>query len=240
VTDPIMMPEFRRSDVMRIHHDNKIQSGLPNKYEYLGHIDNDMAIEYYSIKCPKNHITTISKSNLSIRKSKNQEICNLCNEYIGSMAEQEVFDYIKTIYFGNITRSDRKLIKPLEIDMVLEDIKICIEFNGDYWHSTKIIDDQYYHMDKSKSCISKGFRLLQIKERDWYEKKDEVKNKMSQFIENHPIKIDKNIYTLDLSWYDDRFLKIGNWKLIAQNKPILINVGQYLQWSGGEEIYKLL
>jgi hypothetical protein len=130
VEDPIMLSKFRKSDIMRIYHDNKIQNGLPKNYKYLGHIENTMMVEYYSIECPNNHITTISKSNLSVRKSKNQEICNLCNEYIGSMVEQEVFDYIKTIYPGNIIRSDRKLIKPLEIDMILEDIKICIEFNG--------------------------------------------------------------------------------------------------------------
>jgi hypothetical protein len=237
VTDPIMLPEFRNEDKMRVIHNNTIQSGLPLGYKYLGHEENEMMSEYYIIECPIGHITSISKSNLSVRRGKMREICTICNEYIGSMVEQEVFDFISTIYSGKIDRSNRKLIKPFEIDIILEDIKVCIEFNGDYWHSTKIVTDQYYHYTKYQRCLDVGFKLLQIKEDDWYKRNDFVKNSIMDVIFDNPVSIQEDIHILDLSWYDDRFKKSGEWVLISGNEPKLIKVGKYLQWDSGQEIY---
>lgn len=113
-----------------------------------------------------------------------------------------------------------------------------IEFNGDYGHSIKIIEDQYYHLMKSQMCLEAGFKLLQIKEREWYDNKELIKSRLKESIENHHFKTNEEIHILDLSWYDDRFKQSNNWGLIGMNPPKLIQVGQYLQWDSGEEIYK--
>lgn len=238
VTDPIMLDRFRNRDKVRAYHDNMIQSHLPSGYKYLGQEENQMQTQYYIIECPVGHITSISKSNLSLRKGRSGEICDLCNEYIGSMVEQEVFNYVMTIYSGKFSRSNRKLIRPFEIDIVLEDIGVCIEFNGDYWHSTKITQDQYYHYTKQQMCLETGFKLLQVRENDWYNKRDFVKNRLRDIIQNSPILLDEDFHILDLSWYDDRFKNSGNWELVGINEPKLINVGKYLQWDSGQEIYR--
>lgn len=242
VEDPISLSTIRRQDYMREFHDKKIQSRLPIGYTYHGHTIINFTEEknYYTISCSKNHQFSISKYSLSNKLLDNTEICNQCNEYVGSMVEQEVFNYVQSLYPHNISRSNRKLIAPFEIDMVLDDIKLCIEFNGDYWHSTKIVEDQYYHLNKLNMCLLKGYKLLQIKENDWYNQKDIVKSKLKSMILGDPFITNDKKIELDLSWYDDRFRNHGNWKLVERKLPTLIKVGQYNQWNSGIEIYELV
>jgi hypothetical protein len=144
VSDPIILSSIRgktKSESTRGL--EKIQEGLPDNYKVL---ESDKY--YYLLSCPKNHKFEISKSTLYIKKKNNIEICNQCNTSIGSNGEQEVYDYISNIYDKDISRSNRRIISPFEIDIVLEDLKICIEFNGDYWHSTKVNNDKTYHLNK--------------------------------------------------------------------------------------------
>jgi very-short-patch-repair endonuclease len=196
----------------------------------------------YTIKCRKEHIFDICKGNLHTKLKSGIEVCNQCNEYIGSIGEQEVFDYIKSIYFGEISRSNRKLISPFEIDMVLEDLKLCIEFNGDYWHSTKVNDDRFYHLNKLNMCLSKGYRLLQIRECDWNSKKQDIKQRLFNLVNNilytTDFEIVDGILKIDLSWYDDRLF--DKLELIETGLPSLIESGQYFTWNCGWRTYKIL
>ncbi len=247
VEDPIVLPKFRRQDIMNKIHYKKISDRLPEGYEYHGHdvSDNgDIEQNYYIVSCPKGHTFSISKYVLSLKlkghRSYSKEICNQCNEYIGSMVEQEVYNYIKSIYPNDISRSNRKLISPFEIDMVLTDIKLGIEFNGDYWHSTNIVEDQFYHLNKLNMCLAKGYKLLQIKENDWYNNKELIELKLKSVILNEVPIIRSNVIEMDLSWYDDRFKSYGNWEMIERKMPRIISVGQYEQWDSGKELYRIL
>jgi very-short-patch-repair endonuclease len=175
---------------------------------------------------------------LSLKRKNNIEICNQCNEYIGSNGEQDVYNYVSSIYDKSISRSNRKLISPFEIDMVLDDIKLCIEFNGDYWHSIKIVDDQFYHLNKLNMCLSKGYKLVQIRENDWNNNKDIIKKKLFNLINNiidmDDFVIENNLVKVDLSWYDDRV----SGDLIDSTMPNIIISGQYEQWNCGYRFYK--
>lgn len=236
VTEPISLKQFRSKTLSESERGIlKIQSGLPEGYIVL---ESDR-IYYYKLSCPNGHIFYTGKNSLCSKKKNNIEICNLCNEYIGSNGEQEVFEYISTIYDGHIIRSDRKIAKPLEIDMVLEDIKLCIEFNGDYWHSNKVNDDQYYHLNKLNMCLSKGYRLLQIRENDWNNKRDSIKKKLYNIVNNivdyEDFDIREGIYHMDLTWYDDRIVK----EELDTELPRLVRVGQYSQWNCGSKTFSI-
>jgi hypothetical protein len=204
VEDPIALKEIRGNCAERGL--EKIQSGLTDEYKV---IESDRNY-YYLLKCSKVHEFEISKSVLYLRKKNNIEICNQCNTAIGSNGEQDVFNYISSIYKGNISRSNRRLIPPYEIDIVLHDLKICIEYNGDYWHSTKIIDDKFYHLNKAMMCREIGYDLLQIREVDWNFKKDEIKRKLFNRINNiydkRDLIIEGEYLIFDISWYDSRIL----------------------------------
>lgn len=74
------------------------------------------------------------------------------------------------------THNDRKLIAPLEIDILIPSHKIAIEFNGIYWHSygtnntnTKQGDYNFCrsrHLIKTEACEKLGYKLFHIFEKE--------------------------------------------------------------------------
>ena len=75
-----------------------------------------------------------------------------------SLAETNLFNSIKV---KDKTHTDRTLIPPLELDIVLPSHKLAIEYNGLYWHSN-LFKDEMYHLNKTLRCKELGYQLLQI------------------------------------------------------------------------------
>lgn len=63
----------------------------------------------------------------------------------------------------NFRASDRGILSPKELDIVIDDHNIAIEINGDYYHSD-IFKPKTYHQDKSISCKEKGYKLIHVYE----------------------------------------------------------------------------
>lgn len=236
VEDPIVLEEFRKSSERGLE---TIQNGLYDGYKVL---ESDKRY-YYKLSCPNGHIFEVGKSVIYLRKKSNISLCNECNTSKCSNGEQELYDYISSIYTGSISRSNRKLIKPFEIDIILEDIKLCIEFNGDYWHSTKIVNDKFYHLNKLKMCLEMGYGLIQIRENDWNRKKETIKGKLFNIIhdiyDRNDLDIEDGFLKFDLSWYDTRISRDFSDLLVEQIEPNLLKVGQYDQWDCGYRIYQI-
>ena len=113
------------------------------------------------------------------RSSQSSIICPIKSPHTGcsSIAETGLLDYIKSIYNGEIISGDRKLIYPLELDIVIPEKKISIEFNGIFWHSDfNPRMHKKYHQDKSLKCNELGYQLLHIWEDDWYLRQDIIKD----------------------------------------------------------------
>lgn len=91
--------------------------------------------------------------------------------------QHEIFDYIKSIYNGEILYNTRKIIVPLEIDIYIPEKKIGIEFNGAYWHSinfgNKSID---YHYKKSILAKENNIDIIHIWEDQWLYQQDLIKS----------------------------------------------------------------
>lgn len=51
-----------------------------------------------------------------------------------SNKEKELSDFCKQFY-PNLIENDRELIAPYELDIVIPELHLAIEFNGVYWHS---------------------------------------------------------------------------------------------------------
>lgn len=58
-----------------------------------------------------------------------------------------------------------------ELDIYLPKLKIAIEYDGLYWHSTKNNINKYYHLAKTEMCEALGIRLIHIFENQWLEKR---------------------------------------------------------------------
>lgn len=77
--------------------------------------------------------------------------CSALNAY-SSKKEQELADFCS--HFYPIKQHDKSLIHPYELDIVIEEIKTALEFNGSFWHNSDI-KDKFYHYNKSKMCFEK-------------------------------------------------------------------------------------
>jgi hypothetical protein len=77
--------------------------------------------------------------------------------------------------------SDRTLIKPLEIDILIESKKIGIEFCGLYWHSDQK-KDKNYHYNKINMVEDAGYQLITIFEDEWLYKKEIVISRLKHLL----------------------------------------------------------
>lgn len=60
---------------------------------------------------------------------------------------------------GKISLNDRHLLDGKELDIVLPDHKLAIEFDGLYWHNENVVSP-YYHLKKTEECAEKGYQLI--------------------------------------------------------------------------------
>lgn len=94
-----------------------------------------------------------------------------------SQYENEIKNYIKSIYSSTVEYNIRSVIPPYELDIYIPDKKLAIEFNGNYWHSS-CNKDKNYHLNKTIKCIQSGIRLIHIFEYEWVNEstKSKIKN----------------------------------------------------------------
>ena len=81
-----------------------------------------------------------------------------------SKAQEKLAAFIQSL--GFTTRTDRTIIGPKEIDVVVDGTNIGFEVNGVYWHSSgnreEDITARTRHVNKSIECRDKGFRLIHL------------------------------------------------------------------------------
>lgn len=142
---------------------------LTNKNEYK---NNQTHLKYI---CPKKHIHQISWSNWILGHR-----CPKCLDGY-SQSEQEVKDFIKSLNF-EIIENDRKLISPLEIDIIIPEKKIAIEYCGLYWHGELKGKNIKYHLHKLEECNKVGYKLITIFSDEWINKKEIVKQRLKHIL----------------------------------------------------------
>lgn len=103
--------------------------------------------------------------------------CNKCTSRV-SKAEQDIADFITGLGI-TVFQSDRKTLKTSELDILVPEKKIAIEYNGLYWHAENRGKGKTYHYDKWLECKAKGIQLIQIWEDEW-NKNPELIKKMLQ------------------------------------------------------------
>ena len=83
-----------------------------------------------------------------------------------STAEDEIADFVKSLGI-EVVRHNHSLLGDKELDIYCPNEKIAIEYNGMYWHSSKVKESKLYHYHKTKACQEKGIRLIHIYEWEW-------------------------------------------------------------------------
>ena len=232
----------------KIHYDNSydnfilsfIQYGIaPNfpKEEYTGY---DKTYRWKCLICGNEFEQKIYPTN-HVKECQYLPHCWKCYPRLSgeSKVELELLDFVKQ-YFPN-AHKDKKLIKPKELDIVIPELNLAIEFNGDYWHSTKFhlehhdnLDEYYnYHLNKVLEANKKGYRLIHI----WENNYEEIQNKLKDIFEGKEnLTFTEDKIVLDRSWYNN--VEIPGYKLIEELPPEIVNRNGYNVENCGYLIYE--
>lgn len=107
-----------------------------------------------------------------------RKFCDIHSEgYMQSAAENSLGDFLSSFGFP-VLRRNRKLIG-CEVDFLLPEQKIAVEFNGLWFHCTafeKYRDDPWLHNKKYSMCKAAGYSMITVWEDDWRDRPDAVKD----------------------------------------------------------------
>lgn len=134
--------------------------------------------------CPNGHEYEVSYDNWNNKNSR----CPKCSDWGISKQEKELYSFIKSIRPDAVI-SDRSLIYPYELDIVIPSKKIAIEYCGLYWHSELMGKDRNYHLNKKELCNKLGYKLLIIFEDEFVSKKDVLFSMLSSILGSSKLNI---------------------------------------------------
>ncbi len=98
------------------------------------------------------------------------------NDITISKGHQQICDYLDNLEIKYEVNNRTILDSNRELDIVIDNKKFAIEYNGMYWHSYDISGDKKIHYDKSLECEVKGYTLLHVFEDHWVNKNNIVKS----------------------------------------------------------------
>lgn len=108
------------------------------------------------------------------------------NKFV-SIYEREICEMLD--FYGIEHESSRQFLIGKEIDVLINDKKIGIEFNGLKWHTEWFGKKSHcYHLEKTRLANEKGYGLVHIFEDEYVNKKEIVLNKLK-----HILSIDENL-----------------------------------------------
>lgn len=116
--------------------------------------------------------------------------CPECvSKQFSSRGEKELAEFIEELVGEeNVVRNTRKVITPLELDIYLPEKKIAFEYNGNYWHSDAFVKSSRnmsaydWHKEKREQCEVKGIQLFFVWEKDWSNKKQNIKTAIDNIV----------------------------------------------------------
>ncbi|EIU09141.1 hypothetical protein MA5S0422_3003 [Mycobacteroides abscessus 5S-0422] len=118
--------------------------------------------------CRKKHVW---KARVSARtRSGDGTNCPTCHAGIlVSRGEKAITELIRDLLGAHtqILTSTRTVPGTSEVDIVVPERRLAIEFNGLYWHTERTGRGKDYHLGKTRACAAAGLRLIHVWEDDW-------------------------------------------------------------------------
>lgn len=133
-------------------------------------------------ECDEQHLRFVPVVSVVVNKTD----CLECRQP-ESKAQRQVREYIAEIYDGTILETPtRTVIYPREIDIYLPDVRLAVEVNGVFHHSTYYAPhrDKRRDQEKSVELLKKGINFLSIWTDDWKYDTNECKDRIKQMIHN--------------------------------------------------------
>ena len=132
-------------------------------------------------KCGKEFAQKIYNTKFMKSVSSYMPRCPNCYPIRKSGKEQLIANFVQSLGFF-VIRNDRQLIKPYELDIVIPEKKIAIEFNGVFYHSEELLHNPYYHLMKTELCEKEGYQLIHIFEHEWDFSQELIKEKIKAIL----------------------------------------------------------
>ena len=159
----------------RIENQHLKKHGI-NKEEYINRFGNE------DLVCEDLHNKL---SQIVIEQNMNIDLDKLPSKFT-SKAESEIVDYIKSQ--GISCKKNRSILKGKELDILIKDKELAIEYNGNKWHTEDFgLKDSKFHLNKTIGCENQNIQLIQIFEDEYTNKKDVILNSLS-----HKLKCNQN------------------------------------------------
>jgi len=169
VTNPMNLERFR-NQVAEVQSAGKLVKLQERCNEWdIRIIDGEGVAKYYldlhCDRCDTRHTGVLRQTvNFLLRSGCSPcHVCHPVNRYRSS-GENEVAEFIKSVYAGEV-HTNRKYLGT-EVDIIIPDLKLGIEYNGVYWHG-ELRKEPGYHKQKKILIQDMGYELIHIWEDDW-------------------------------------------------------------------------
>jgi hypothetical protein len=180
----------------------------------------------YKLKYPNEKIvsTSISEGLSNLAKTTN---INMTPTWT-SKGEIEIKEFIESLGFQVSKGKNRKLLDGKEIDLIIDNTNMCIEYNGLYYHTEKMGKTSSYHLNKTIECNQLGYKLIHIFEDEWKTKQELIKIKIKHILKvNDGIKIGgRNIIIKEINKEDKSFFLTQN-HIQGNDKSTIFYGGYY-------------
>ena len=239
---------FQSEKIKQILHDNSYDNLIPKfieygitplfpKEEYTGY---DKTYRWKCLICQNEFEQTIYPTS-HIKECQLLPHCWKCYPRMSSVSrvELELLDFVKQ-YYPN-AHKDNELIKPKELDIIIPEIKLAIEYNGDYWHSVEFylnkygnLDEYYgYHLNKTLEANKKGYRLIHI----WENEYNNLIPKLKNILEcKEDLTFTEDTIKLDRSWYNN--VEIPGYELVEELPPEIMKRSKFNVENCGYLVYE--
>jgi len=139
-----------------------------------------MSVEEYKLRFPNSKIVSETTSNILSENVKETNI-NFQPTWT-SKGETEIKQFIEGLGFEVHKGKNRKLLEGKEIDLIIPQLKIAIEYNGLYFHTEDRGKNSTYHLNKTLACKQLGYKLIHIFEDEWMVNTELVKSKLKHIL----------------------------------------------------------
>lgn len=108
--------------------------------------------------------------------------CSVCHpkNFPVSVEENDLRIYLESLGY-QVAHYDRDFLGSYGADMVIEERKIIVEYDGIYWHS-ELYKDSRYHLEKKIMAEDRGYRLVHVFSDEWKYRTDIVKSRLAHIL----------------------------------------------------------
>lgn len=161
------------------------------------------------------------------------------NQYT-SKPEKEVLEYVRSIYGGEVKENCTSIVRNgnhrfFELDIYIPKLRLAIDFDGTYYHSTKF-KDKLYHARKTAFCRKAGVNMIHVFEDNWKCDRASCERIIKACIDGNF----QNVLEIDGETIigDNALPVLGDYEVISFSSPQAHQSGKNTYYDCGRIFYK--